>query len=74
MRDVETDADDRAIIKSIIALAGNMGLKIVAEGVETEAQYEILKEMGCDFIQGYYVGRPMSAKHFEQQLLGHLKP
>lgn len=42
VHDVQTDPDDRAIMKSIIALARNMGLKIVAEGVETQAQFEIL--------------------------------
>lgn len=73
VRDVQTDSDDRAIIKSIIALARNMGLKIVAEGVETQAQYEILENLGCDYIQGYLVGRPMSASDFEQQFMGRLQ-
>ena len=51
VRDVQTDPNDRAIIKSIIALARNMGLKIIAESVESPAQLEILATMGCDYIQ-----------------------
>jgi len=69
VRDVQTDPNDRAIIKSIIALARNMGLKIIAEGVESPAQLEILATMGCDYIQTYFVGHPMSASDCEQQFL-----
>ncbi len=69
VRDVETDADDRAIIQSIIALAKSMRLQVVAEGVESRKQEELLKAMGCDFIQGYYVGRPVCAEEFEQFVL-----
>ena len=50
VRDVETDPDDRAIIQSIIALAKSMRLKVVAEGVESRQQLDLLKSMGCDFI------------------------
>ena len=69
VQDVQTDADDRAIIKSIIALADSMHLKIVAEGVETKAQYDILHTLGCDFIQGYYVCHPMSSDDLERRIL-----
>ena|GEM_PF-2885710 len=69
VRDVQTDPNDRAIIKSIIALARNMGLKIIAESVESPAQLEILATMGCDYIQSYFVGHPMSASDCEQQFL-----
>ena len=69
VRDVETDPDDRAIIQSIIALAKSLRLKVVAEGVETRQQQDLLKSMGCDFIQGYYVGRPVGAEEFEERVL-----
>ncbi len=69
VRDVETDSDDRAIIQSIIALAKSMRLKVVAEGVETRKQQELLIDMGCDYIQGYYVGRPVGAEEFEENVL-----
>ena len=73
VRDVETNSDDRAIIKSIIALAKTMKLKVVAEGVETRKQEEILKQFGCDYIQGYYIGRPLCAENFERQILNNQK-
>ena len=73
VRDVETNSDDRAIIKSIIALAKTMKLKVVAEGVETRKQEEILKDFGCDYIQGYYIGRPLCGEEFERQILNNQK-
>ena len=57
-----------AIVSSIIALAHRIGLRVVAEGVETEAQLEHLREQGCDEIQGYYFSRPVSATEFAQML------
>ena len=73
VRDVETDSDDRAIIQSIIALAKSMRLKVVAEGVETRKQQELLMDLGCDYIQGYYVGRPVAAEEFEENVLKRVK-
>ncbi len=51
---------DEAIIETIINLGHSLNLKVLAEGVETEEQYEFLKSKGCDYIQGYYLGKPMS--------------
>jgi diguanylate cyclase (GGDEF)-like protein/PAS domain S-box-containing protein len=59
--DVPRDADDKAIVTVIIGLAHALGLKVVAEGVETEAQMEFLQAAGCDLIQGYLSGRPTDA-------------
>ena len=73
VRDVMTDADDRAIIRSIIALAKSMRLQVVAEGVESKEQEDFLREEGCDFIQGYYVGRPLDGDEFEQRVLEQIK-
>lgn len=51
---------DNMIVKNIINLANDLGLNTIAEGVETQAQAEILKEMGCTVIQGYYIGKAMN--------------
>ncbi len=52
--------DDVTIIMSTIELAHNMGLKVVAEGVETQEAYNLLRRLGCDLVQGYLVSRPLS--------------
>lgn len=51
---------DRTIVRSTIALAHELGLEVIAEGVETDAQLQLLKELGCDIIQGYYFSKPLS--------------
>jgi diguanylate cyclase (GGDEF)-like protein/PAS domain S-box-containing protein len=56
-----TDADDATITRAVISMAHSLGLKVVAEGVETEAQLAFLYEYGCDEIQGYCFARPMPA-------------
>lgn len=58
VRDIITDSNDRAIAQSVITLAESMSLKVIAEGVETEAQKELLFEMGCNTYQGYLFGKP----------------
>ncbi len=60
--DLETSADARAVVDAVVKLAQALGLKVVAEGVETEAQNQILRSLGCDELQGYLFARPMSAK------------
>ncbi|MEY4562033.1 MAG: hypothetical protein RLZZ618_1310 [Pseudomonadota bacterium] len=60
--DLETSADARAIVDAVVKLAQALGLKVVAEGVETEAQQKILRSLGCDELQGYLFAKPMSAK------------
>jgi diguanylate cyclase (GGDEF)-like protein len=62
--------DDRAIITAIIAMARSLGLKVVAEGVETEQQLIFLRELGCNEIQGFYFSRPVPPEEFVR-LLGH---
>jgi diguanylate cyclase (GGDEF)-like protein/PAS domain S-box-containing protein len=59
---VDLSRDDRAfsIVESVIRLGQSRGLSIVAEGIETRSQWDLLKEMGCDYGQGYYIARPMS--------------
>jgi diguanylate cyclase (GGDEF)-like protein len=60
--DLETSEDARKVALAVVNLAKALNLKVVAEGVETEAQNRILREMGCDQLQGYLFARPMSAK------------
>jgi diguanylate cyclase (GGDEF)-like protein/PAS domain S-box-containing protein len=64
--DVLTDANDAAIARTIVALAQSMGLTVIAEGVETEAQREFLAANGCTAYQGYFFGRPMPIGEFSQ--------
>ncbi|WP_187287370.1 EAL domain-containing protein [Methylophaga frappieri] len=66
IRDLETDANDKAIIEAIIVMAKRLDIGIVAEGVETESQLRLLTELGCDWIQGFYYARPMACPDFEQ--------
>jgi EAL domain-containing protein (putative c-di-GMP-specific phosphodiesterase class I) len=56
------DPDDLALTTAIIAMAHSLGITVVAEGIETEGQYEVLRERGCDQGQGFWFGRPMSAQ------------
>jgi len=56
--EMDSDADDAAIVRSTVDLAHNMGLRVVAEGVETPETLDALKELGCDQAQGYYIARP----------------
>jgi EAL domain-containing protein (putative c-di-GMP-specific phosphodiesterase class I) len=59
VKDLTTDADDATITRALISMAHNLGLKVVAEGVETEDQLAFLVEHGCDEIQGFYFSRPL---------------
>ena len=61
---MESDADDSKIVQSTIDLGHNMGLKVVAEGIETMAAWELLVNMGCDQGQGYFISKPMPAEQF----------
>lgn len=58
VRDVPHDANDAAIVRALVTLARGLGLDVVAEGVETRAQFEFLKASGCMFFQGYLFGKP----------------
>jgi predicted signal transduction protein with EAL and GGDEF domain len=61
---METDADDAQIVRSTIDLAHNLGLSVVAEGVENARVWDMLRELNCDQAQGFHMGRPMAASDF----------
>jgi diguanylate cyclase len=62
VKDVDTSADARAIVDAVVKLAHALGLKVVAEGVETLRQQKALVDMGCDELQGYLFAKPMTAR------------
>ena len=68
VREIASDPDDAAITTAIIAMGHALGLKVVAEGVETEAHEELLREQRCDEMQGYLFSRPMPAERFAAYL------
>jgi two-component system CheB/CheR fusion protein len=69
VRDLVVDSDDAAIVQTIIAMARNLGLKVVAEGVETEEQRVFLEQHGCLIYQGYLFSKPVPIDEFEALLL-----
>lgn len=64
VRDLEHDSDDAAIVSAIVALGQALGLRIVAEGVETDMQQSFLTKLGCDSLQGFLLGHPLPADRF----------
>jgi EAL domain-containing protein (putative c-di-GMP-specific phosphodiesterase class I) len=65
VRDVPRDPDDAVIVQTIIAMAKNLKLEVIAEGVETEEQRLFLEQSGCPAYQGYLFGRPVPIEEFE---------
>ena len=68
VKDLATDPDDAAIVQAIIALGHKLGLKVVAEGVETLEQFDYLRRTACDEMQGYYFSKPLIASDFGAML------
>ena len=71
VRDVLVDPEDAAIAKMVVALADSLGLAVIAEGVETQAQRDFLAALGCSNYQGYLLGAPMALTQFEAFIDGH---
>jgi diguanylate cyclase (GGDEF)-like protein/PAS domain S-box-containing protein len=68
VRNLETDASDLALAEAIIVMGHKLGLKVIAEGVETGAQREILLRAGCDYAQGHFFSPPIPPEEFDQLL------
>ena len=72
--ELESDPDSVAIVSAVIALAHTLGLKVVAEGVETQGQHAILRAKGCDVCQGYLLSRPLGVDAFAELLRAQQAP
>ena len=70
VRELEASAEDRAIVAAVMALANSLQLSVVAEGVETEGQYALLRSFGCQYAQGYLFARPLPADQVRRLLVG----
>jgi len=68
VKDIEGKEGDGAIARAVIAMAHSMDLDVIAEGVETEQQYDFLRQYHCNIIQGYLISKPVPADAFEQLL------
>ena len=69
MDNIENDSYDAIIVKTVIEIAKARSIKVIAEGVETREQWECLKTLGCDEIQGYYFARPIPPEEVEKEWL-----
>ena len=72
MRDIERDASALAIATAVVRVGQSLKMAVVAEGVETEGQRQLLAELGCDVVQGYLCAPAMSPEAFERWLLDHV--
>jgi len=71
IKEMVGNKDDQAIVHSTIELAHNLGLTVVAEGVENSAEYDLLKHLGCDIIQGFLICKPLATEQFIAFLVQH---
>ncbi|MBR2766269.1 MAG: EAL domain-containing protein [Blautia sp.] len=73
IRSIETNEVDRRLVTLILDIARYLGVRVVAEGVETEGQLNILRDDGCDLVQGYYFSRPLPPEEFEKLILREIE-
>jgi EAL domain-containing protein (putative c-di-GMP-specific phosphodiesterase class I) len=66
--EIDQNSEDAAIVRAIITLGHSLDMLVVAEGVESQAQLALLRELGCDEVQGFLLGRPVPAAGLETQL------
>ncbi len=69
--DIVENEDDKSIVNAIIGLCKSFNLKVIAEGVETQAQFDHLQQQGCDMIQGYFFSRPLTSQALIEKLKKH---
>ena len=74
VKDLPHDLDDVAIVKAIIGLSQTLSMRAVAEGIETEAQAQMLRELGCQYGQGYHFSRPLSTEAMGAFIAANLSP
>jgi EAL domain-containing protein (putative c-di-GMP-specific phosphodiesterase class I) len=63
---IDKNIEDRKIMEMIVRLSHELGMEVLAEGIETKEQLEQIKEIGCDYAQGYYFYKPMPKEEFEE--------
>ena len=68
VQDIVVSCNDMAIVTTVIAMAKSLHLNVIAEGVETEAQFKLLVENGCHHFQGYWFGKPVQINDFKKNL------
>ena len=74
VRNMDSDADDRDLCEAIIVMAHKLGIQVIAEGVETESQRQLLQDFNCDFAQGFLYSKPVPAAEFEKLISSSLSP
>ena len=73
IQDIGIDINDEAIVETIVQMGKTLGIDILAEGVETQEQYDILRAFGCHNYQGYLFGHPTTIDDFEREFTGLIK-
>ena len=68
LSDFENDSEEKIVIPSVIEMARKLKLEVVCEGVETKEQLEFLRDIGCEYAQGYYYSKPVPVEEFEDLL------
>jgi EAL domain-containing protein (putative c-di-GMP-specific phosphodiesterase class I) len=71
VRNLSADSTDRVLCEAIILMAHKLGMKVIAEGIETPEQSDLLRQAGCDYGQGYLFSWPVSAEEFERYYSTH---
>ncbi|MBT8434005.1 MAG: EAL domain-containing protein, partial [Gammaproteobacteria bacterium] len=71
--DLPGDKENAVLVQAIIAMAQGLRLEVIAEGVETAEQWQYLRSLNCDFVQGYFFGKPMPRAEFEEFLVAQIE-
>jgi EAL domain-containing protein (putative c-di-GMP-specific phosphodiesterase class I) len=72
--DMATEQDDALIARAVVELGHNLGLQVIAEGVQSQDAWNMLQSIGCDFLQGFYVSEPLPAGELERWLALEPRP